>query len=200
VFFLGILLTAFTSAWYHLAPGNGWLTWDRLALSFAFMGWLAAHINERISPRAGCAWLALLLVAGPASVVHWSATEAAGAGDLRASASLQFHPALMIPLMLWLLAPRYSRRSDVLMTLGLYALALMPEWLGRAIFTLTGFVSGHTLKRLIAVLRPIACSSCQAGGAPFCPEKMCLPRPPCRPHALFSASTRPFKWRGLMPP
>jgi hypothetical protein len=23
VFFLGILLTAFTSAWYHLAPGNG---------------------------------------------------------------------------------------------------------------------------------------------------------------------------------
>ena len=38
VFFLGILLTALTSAWYHLAPDDARLAGDRLTMTIAFMG------------------------------------------------------------------------------------------------------------------------------------------------------------------
>lgn len=150
VFFLGILLTAFTSAWYHWQPGDERLAWDRLTMTVAFMGWLAAQIVERIGRRAGMALLPVLLAAGPASVLYWAATEAAGAGDLRAYGLVHFYPALLIPLLVWLFPPRYSRGGDVLRVLGVYALALAAEWFDRAIFALTGFVSGHTLKHLIA--------------------------------------------------
>lgn len=150
IFFLGILFTAFTSAWYHLAPADHRLAGDRLTLSLAIMGWVAAQVQERISLHAGRAALFVLVVAGPASVIYWIAGEGTGTGDLRAYAFLHFFPLLLIPLLLKLFPPRYSRGHDVLYVLGLYALALLAEWLDRAIFLLTGFISGHTLKHLIA--------------------------------------------------
>ena len=38
VFFLGVLLTALGSGYYHLAPDNESLFWDRLPMTIAFMG------------------------------------------------------------------------------------------------------------------------------------------------------------------
>jgi hypothetical protein len=38
VFFSGVLLTAFGSGYYHLAPDNERLVWDRLPMTVAFMG------------------------------------------------------------------------------------------------------------------------------------------------------------------
>src|SRR6266436_6623193 len=37
VLFLGVSLTAFGSAWYHLAPSNATLVWDRLPMTLVFM-------------------------------------------------------------------------------------------------------------------------------------------------------------------
>src|SRR5215471_18325463 len=56
VFFAGVLLTGIGSSYYHLAPGNDRLVWDRLPITIAFMGFFAAMIGERIDVRAG-AWL-----------------------------------------------------------------------------------------------------------------------------------------------
>src|SRR5262249_40741620 len=36
IFFAGMLLTAVGSAWYHLAPDNARLFWDRLPMTIAF--------------------------------------------------------------------------------------------------------------------------------------------------------------------
>jgi hypothetical protein len=36
VFFLGVTLTAFGSAYYHLAPENSRLVWDRLPMAIGF--------------------------------------------------------------------------------------------------------------------------------------------------------------------
>ncbi len=47
--FLGLLLTAFGSAYYHLAPDNARLVWDRLPMTLAFMGLVSAMISERVS-------------------------------------------------------------------------------------------------------------------------------------------------------
>jgi hypothetical protein len=151
-FFLGLALTGVASAWYHLEPDNGRLLWDRLALTIALMSWLAAIIVERVGVAAGLALLPALLAAGAASVLYWGATEALGAGDLRPYGMVQFYPALLIPLLILLFPPRYTRGGDALAVLGWYAAALGAEFLDRQIFALGGIVSGHTVKHVCAAL------------------------------------------------
>jgi hypothetical protein len=38
VMFAGLSLTAFGSGYYHLAPDNARLVWDRIAIMMVFMG------------------------------------------------------------------------------------------------------------------------------------------------------------------
>lgn len=42
VLFAGVLLTSAGSTWYHLAPTNDSLVWDRLPMTLGFMGLFAA--------------------------------------------------------------------------------------------------------------------------------------------------------------
>src|SRR5215475_1944170 len=51
--FLGLLLTAIGSGYYHWNPNNATLLFDRLPMTIAFMGIIAALITERIDVRAG---------------------------------------------------------------------------------------------------------------------------------------------------
>jgi hypothetical protein len=44
--FTGILLTFFGSAYYHLAPSDGRLIWDRLPMTIVFMSLLACVITK----------------------------------------------------------------------------------------------------------------------------------------------------------
>ncbi len=106
--FLGLLLTALGSSYYHLAPDNGRLVWDRLPMTLAFMGLVSAMISERLSVPAGCYLLPVLLLIGAGSVVWWWHTETAGASDLRFYAAVQVYAVLVLPILL-LLSPRYTR-------------------------------------------------------------------------------------------
>ena len=47
--FEGVALTALGSGYYHLAPDNARLVWDRLPMTIGFMGLLAAVLAERVS-------------------------------------------------------------------------------------------------------------------------------------------------------
>jgi len=152
VFFLALTLLGPASAWYHLAPDNARLIWDRLLMSALFMAWLAIQFTERAGLRVGLPLLPSLLAAGLVSVFYWGATEAAGRGDLRAYGVVHFYPVLLIPLLLAVFPARYTRQGDVLAVLGFYGAALAAEWADRPLFMLTGAVSGHTLKHLLAAL------------------------------------------------
>ena len=61
VLFAGILLTAFGSSWYHLAPSNDSLMWDRLPMSIIFAAFISITIMERIGVKAGLVEKALVL-------------------------------------------------------------------------------------------------------------------------------------------
>jgi hypothetical protein len=152
VFFLGVALTAFGSAYYHLAPTNARLFWDRLPMTLGFMSFLAAMIAERASVSVGLRMLWPLVVVGAASVVYWELGEQRGAGDLRPYAIVQFYPVLAIALLALLYPARYTRTADLLLAVGFYALAKICEMLDAPIFTLGSIVSGHTLKHLAASL------------------------------------------------
>src|SRR6186713_3408635 len=64
VFFLGALLTCFGSAWYHAAPDNARLVWDRLPMTLGFAGLVAAAVAERVDLKLGLKSLWPLLLVG----------------------------------------------------------------------------------------------------------------------------------------
>ena len=148
--FLGLLLTAFGSSYYHLAPDNARLVWDRLPMTLAFMGLVSAMISERVSVPAGLYLLPVLLLIGAGSVGWWWHTEIIGAGDLRFYAAVQVYAVLVLPILL-LLPPRYTRSGDFALVFGSYVVAKIFETADRQIFWLDrDLVSGHTLKHLAA--------------------------------------------------
>ncbi len=150
LFLAGLGLTAAGSAWYHWAPDNGRLVWDRLPIALACAGLLAAvraECRTGADSRADAVWLALLAVA---SVAWWHFTERAGMGDLRPYLLLQGLPLILGPL--WLALGGAPRRDRIAFgaALGLYVLAKAAELLDHPLLELLGVVSGHTLKHLLA--------------------------------------------------
>ena len=149
---LGVALTCFGSAYYHLAPDNVRLVWDRLPMTLGFMSLLSAMLMERVNLRAGLLTLGPLLVLGLASVALWYSSELRGAGDLRFYLMVQFYTLVLILLILALFPARYTRGADLLAAMGFYVLAKVLEATDRPIFNLGHIVSGHTLKHLAAAL------------------------------------------------
>ena len=147
--FVGLLLTAFGSTYYHLSPNNSRLVWDRLPMTVAFMSMVAAIIAERISLRVGLWLLPILVLVGMGSVLQWYASEMRGSGDLRFYAAVQVYSALVLLLALFL-PQRYTRGSYLAIVVGFYALAKVLEALDKPIFAAGHIVSGHTLKHLAA--------------------------------------------------
>ena len=155
IFFAGVLLTAAGSAWYHLAPDNQRLFWDRLPMTVAFMSLISAHIVDRIGVRVGLALLAPLLRVGAGSAIHWQATERAGAGNVVPYALLQAYAEVMLILIAWLRPSRYTRASDIWGVIAAYVLAKLFEAFDHEILTLGHLVSGHTLKHVAAAAGPL---------------------------------------------
>ena len=144
-FFLGIIFTGLGSACYHWRPSDSTLVWDRLPMTVVFMSLLAATIAERIDLKAGLRLLGPLILAGAASVGYWRWN-----GNLWPYAVAQYYSILLVGLVVVLFPPRYSRNADLLWVAALYALAKLAEALDGRIFAISRFVSGHTLKHLVA--------------------------------------------------
>ncbi|MGH7382207.1 MAG: ceramidase domain-containing protein [Candidatus Methylomirabilales bacterium] len=152
VLFAGVGLTGLGSGYYHLAPSNATLFWDRLPMTIAFMSLFASVIAERISLSAGRLLLLPLLAVGVFSVTTWHLGQVRGAGDLRLYGFVQYFPLLAIPLLVLLFPPRYTRTADLFGALGWYGLAKILELLDAQIFAFGNVVSEHTLKHLASAL------------------------------------------------
>ena len=147
--FLGLVLTAFGSSYYHLAPDNARLVWDRLPMTVVFMSLVAAVVAEGISLPAGLGLLPVLLGIGIFSVLEWYSSELDGRGDSRFYAGVQVY-AVLVLLVALLLPPRYTRSSYFAVIACLYVVAKICETEDRQIYSLGHFLSGHTLKHLAA--------------------------------------------------
>jgi hypothetical protein len=151
IFFVGMVLTAGGSAYYHLAPDNETLFWDRVPMTISFMALVAAQIAERISLRAGVLLLPPMLLVGVGSVVYWRETERAGAGNVTPYGILQAFSVLVM-LIIAMLPSRYSRGNDVYKVFAAYVAAKILEALDWQVLETVPVVSGHTLKHLAAAL------------------------------------------------
>ncbi len=126
--FGGVALTGIGSAYYHWAPDNSTLFWDRLPMTVAFMALLSSVIAERVSLKIGLRLLWPLLAVGVLSTLYWHLGEMRGVGDLRPYALVQFGSLIAIPLILWLFPPRYTGTADMVRVIAWYALAKVFEF------------------------------------------------------------------------
>jgi hypothetical protein len=153
LFFVGVALVALGSAYYHWAPSNERLFWDRLPMSIGFMAFCAAIVADRIDAKAGNSWVLFALVAsGLASLVYWHWTELLGRGDIRFYAFVQFYPMITLPAVCWLFPRyRYTAGRYLVWVIVWYGLSKVLEHFDGEVFDLLGHtVSGHTLKHLAA--------------------------------------------------
>ncbi|WLI89150.1 hypothetical protein Q4S45_21030 [Massilia sp. R2A-15] len=145
-FFLdALLLTAFGSGFYHLAPDDARLVWDRLPIALACAGLLAGVRAECVPGLHEKRDVLLLAVFGVLGVAWWR-YEA----DLRPYLLLQLLPLVLIPLWQWIYrAPRRDRIAFAC-ALALYAVAKVAELYDRQVLAALGVISGHTIKHLLA--------------------------------------------------
>jgi hypothetical protein len=154
--FAGTALTAFGSAYYHLAPDNARLVWDRLPMTLGFMGLLAAVFAERVSLPAGRLLFCPLLLLGAGSVAYWYWSELRGGGDLRLYVLVQFGSLLLVVLLLLVYPARQLGAGYLFAGLAAYAAAKWFEIADARLFALGHMVSGHTLKH-VAAAGGVAC-------------------------------------------
>ena len=149
LFLLGLFLTAFGSAYYHLDPDNIGLFWDRLPIALACAGLLAGVWGDT-QRKQSAPLAAALAVFGIASVIWWYVTELGGTGDLRPYLLLQGLPIILIPLWQWLSGQAKADRWAFGGALLLYVFAKFTEQYDHEIAALLGILTGHTLKHILA--------------------------------------------------
>jgi hypothetical protein len=152
LFFLALAATACGSAWYHFAPDNARLFWDRLPIVVCFAALLSAVIAERYSVRAGLLMLLPLVAAGAGTVWYWLWSETQNIGNVLPYFAFQLNALLAILLLMRFFPPRYNRSADLYRAAMLYGAALAVELLDRHIFALGEVGGGHTLKHLLAAV------------------------------------------------
>ena len=154
VFFAAVLLTAAGSAYYHLAPDNETLFWDRLPMVVAFMSLVAAQIVDRVDIKAGLFLLVPLVLVGVATVLYWRASERTDAGNVMPYAVLQGYSAVIL-LLLALQPSRYTHANHLYWIFIAYLGAKLLEHFDREILAFGNLVSGHTLKHLAAAVAAV---------------------------------------------
>lgn len=173
-FFAGVFLIGFGSAYYHYRPDNLTLVWDRLPMTVAMTSFFCVLIGEYVSAQRARQLFIPLLILGLVSVAYWHITELSGQGDLRLYALVQFLPVILVPLILLLFDSATLHPRVVWGVLGTFVAAKIAEHLDAEIYSVSGWVSGHTLKHLgmatgiWIVYRELRKRQGEAGTAPPC--------------------------------
>jgi hypothetical protein len=152
LFIAGLMLTAIGYSYYHLAPDNARLLWDRLPIALSCAGLLAATRAMYVTPRNEARNTLLLASCAVISVLWWRWTDLQGVGDLRWYLVFQILPLLLIPTWQALHHAPAAERNLIAAAILLYAIAKMAELYDHPLQALLVVVSGHTLKHCLAAL------------------------------------------------
>lgn len=144
-FFAGLVLVTFASAYYHWAPANATLFWDRLAMSVAFTALYVAMLTEFADTRLE-KLLVPALVIGAATLVYWRVAD-----DLRFYFALQATVFVSALVLLLGFTHAFRQKAWFAGALACYAAAIAFDFSDRAVFEASGgAISGHTIKHILA--------------------------------------------------
>ncbi|MFD2367358.1 hypothetical protein [Pseudoduganella sp. GCM10020061] len=142
LFFAALIATAAGSSWYHLAPDDTRLLFDRLPIALACAGLLAAVARRHLAaPRC---INGLLVAFAVGSVAWWGLT-----GDLRPYLLLQAAPLVAIPAVMYVVRARRPEVTAYAAAIACYAAAKGFELADHAVFAALP-LSGHTIKHILA--------------------------------------------------
>jgi hypothetical protein len=148
VFFLGFVLVAFGSTYYHLTPNNQTLVWDRAAMTIGFMGVTVALLSEYVSANLEKRLLAPALLVGFATVLYWHVVD-----DLRFYFALQATVFTTAAVILARFDNAFRQKGFIAGAFACYAGAIALEQLDHQVFSWTGgVIGGHALKHVMAGL------------------------------------------------
>lgn len=150
--FTGIFFTGVGSAFYHYAPNNFTLIFDRLPMTLVFTSFFASIIYDYIGSRVGAIAFYSLFVVGIYSIFYWYYTEITGAGDLRLYAFIQFFPMVAVPLILIFYKNNQLYTKQLLLVFFAYVISKLTEHYDVAIYDFLKVISGHTIKHLFSAL------------------------------------------------
>lgn len=150
--FIGFILVALGSGYYHWLPKNSTLVYDRIPITIILMSFFAFIIYSFIDKQIGYRALMILNIVGVVSVIYWIVTEKLGKGDLRWYGFVQFFPIIAIPLILILYSPKVEFRKQILFIFLFFGTAKICEKFDKEIYDLLDkVISGHSLKHLFMV-------------------------------------------------
>jgi len=145
------ILTAFGSAYYHWAPTNATLIWDRLPIAVVLMSLLALVMADRVHPLYARVGLWPFAALGMASVILWGISEETGHGDLLLYLIVRIGAGVAIVSLLILRKPRHTGTMWLLAAVACEVAMALLERFDHEIFQLTGgSASGHNLKHVMA--------------------------------------------------
>ena len=130
--FLGVLLTAFGSAWYHARPSDVTLVWDRLPMALGFAGLVAGTLADR-APQRTLQFLLAFAAVGAGTVLYWHVT-----GNLVPYLVMQAGFVAAALLATAFIPTPYTHANRIYAAAGLYALALILERFDHHVHALLG--------------------------------------------------------------
>lgn len=140
------IATGLGSAWYHWAPDDARLVWDRLPMAFIIVAALALVFADRVAPAFARAALLPFGLACAGGVLWW-----AGTGDLSLYVVVRLGSAALVAVLLVLRAGRHRGGAWLWAVLALELAMAAAEGMDRELFALSGaLLSGHNLKHLLA--------------------------------------------------
>ena len=147
VFFVGLIGCFAGSSYYHWAPDNAALVWDRLAMCVPFAGILGLAVQQTCDDDA-VAWLAAIamLIAAVSSTLIWQ-----HGGNMLPWAVAQGGGILALIVLAFLPSRKGGLHVHLGVVIGFYALAKVFELADAQVFGMSGeLLSGHSAKHLFA--------------------------------------------------
>ncbi len=150
LFFSGLPLVFLGSCYYHLAPSEGPLLWDRIPIVLAFSALFSVFVSDRIDIRIGLFYAMPLLMALSLLSLTWHHMSLPSGGDLRFYILVQLYPIMALPLLCRIRSPNGATTEKHLWKMIVwYGFAKILELGDHIIFSATdGLISGHSLKHL----------------------------------------------------
>jgi hypothetical protein len=150
-FFAAAILVGLGSAYYHWAPTNATLFWDRLPMTLAVAALTGAFLAERVDRRSGVAVAVALALFLPGTLLYWRMSEAGGAENVWPYLVGLYGSLGVATLVLVLFPSPYTHGGQALVAVAWYALAMpLDKILDAWVYSLGGIVSGHAVKHLFA--------------------------------------------------
>jgi len=145
-------MASLASTYYHLAPDNARLVWDRVPISIGIVTLLSIVLIERINTNIGFLSLPFLILFGVGSVIYWDWSEQSGLGNLNYYIVVQLYSILAIILLSKYFFSRYTGGANIYVVIIVYAFAKFAEILDHEIYSLGKVISGHSVKHLLVGL------------------------------------------------